>query len=126
MTRFGPGEIVLVDWRRDGRLGEPNKLRPAIVVENSRAFSDGHATAILVPLSGDALMVIPGLALAIEPETENGCTKRCWALSYLVTTLSKTRLRGTHSRITPDQLQTVRNQVVVAVGAAPCPATQSA
>ena len=30
---FAPGEIVLADWRGDALPKEPNKLRPAVVVD---------------------------------------------------------------------------------------------
>ena len=74
MANFLPGQIVLVDWR-DALPKEPNKLRPAIVVEDSELFAPSYPNVILVPLSDDGDFVVSDLALMIEPTPENGCTK---------------------------------------------------
>lgn len=110
------GQIVLADWRGDGRPGEQNKLRPAIVVDEESLFEPHYTNAILVPLSSDALMVIRDLVLAITPTAENGCVKPCWALSYMVSSLAKTRMRITPSQVTSLQLRDVRRQIAFAIG----------
>lgn len=118
MSDFGDitaGDIVIADWR-GGRPKEVNKLRPAVVVE-APVFPASFHNVILVPLTEDAGLVFPGLTVQIAPTVENGCTKPSWALSYNVTATSKTRLRRTPSRITPEQLADVRRQIAVAVGA---------
>jgi mRNA interferase MazF len=66
------GQIVLVDWR-DALPKEPNKLRPAVVVEDDELFSPGYPNAILVPLTEDAPLAIPDLSVALEPTAGNGC-----------------------------------------------------
>jgi mRNA-degrading endonuclease toxin of MazEF toxin-antitoxin module len=114
MATFAAGEIVLADWR-DALPKEPNKLRPAVVVEDNRLFAPGYQNVILVPLSDDD-MDVPDLSLAIDPTPENGCTKRCYALSFCVTTNSVGRVRNTGSRITPDQLAEIRRQIGFAIG----------
>jgi hypothetical protein len=73
---------------------------------------------ILVSLTDDPGLVIPGLTLPIPPTAANGCTKPSWALAYNVTATSKARLRHTPSRITLEQLADIRRQIAVAVGAA--------
>jgi PemK-like, MazF-like toxin of type II toxin-antitoxin system len=78
---FKPGQIVLADWR-DAPPKEPNKLRPAIVVEDSELFGPSYPNVILVPLADEDELVIPELALPIEPTPENGCTKLCYALAH--------------------------------------------
>jgi mRNA interferase MazF len=113
---FQAGQIVLADWRGDARPKEPNKRRPAVVVEDDGLFAPGYPNAILVPLSDDAELVIPDLAVPITPTLENGCNKPCWAVSHLVATTSKARLTATSSRITTDQLATIRRQIALAVG----------
>lgn len=112
------GQIVLADWRGDALPREPNKLRPAVVVEDDGLFAPAYPNAILVPLTDDARLAIPDLSVAILPTDENGCSKPCWAVSHLVTAASKLRLRATPSRITPEQLGAIRRQIAVAIGIA--------
>ena len=83
MAGFAAGQIVVADWR-DALPKEPNKLRPTIVVEDEGLFDPAYPNVILVPLTEDARLAIPELSLAIDPSPENGCTKRCWALSHCV------------------------------------------
>jgi mRNA-degrading endonuclease toxin of MazEF toxin-antitoxin module len=110
------GQIVVADWRGDAMPKEPNKLRPAVVVEDDGLFAPGYPNAILVPLTEDKALVIPDLSVAIAPTAENGCVKPCWAVSHLVATTSKARLRATASHITDEQLATVRRQIALSVG----------
>src|SRR5258708_24800597 len=102
MATLDAGQIVLVDWR-DALLKEPNKLRPAIVVEDNELFGPAYPNVILVPLSADPLEAPEGLTLAIDPTQENGCPKRCHALSHCIATTSIERVTPTSSRVTPDQ-----------------------
>jgi mRNA interferase MazF len=117
VSRLTPGQIVLVDWRGDALPKEPNKLRPAIVIEKDGLFASDFQNAIVVPMTQDARMVIPGLTLSILPTAGNGCREQCWAASYLVTTASKLRMRSTRSAVTTDQLNVIRQQVARAIGA---------
>ena len=48
------GQIVLADWRGDAMPREPNKRRPAVVVEDEGLFAPTYPNAILVPLTDDA------------------------------------------------------------------------
>ena len=116
MGRFRAGQIVVADWR-DALPKEPNKLRPAVVIEDDELFDAAYPNVILVPLTDDARLAIPDLAVAIDPTPGNGCTKRCWALSHCVATTSARRLSPTRSAITAEQLGTIRRQVTVAIGA---------
>ncbi len=106
---------MVADWR-DALPKEPNKLRPAIVIEHDELFDVAYPNVILVPLTDDARLAIPELAVAIDPTADNGCTKRCWALSHCVATTSGSRLRPTRSAIMPEQLALIRRQVAVAIG----------
>jgi mRNA interferase MazF len=112
------GQIVVADWRGDAIPKEPNKLRPAVVVEDDGLFAPGYPNTILVPLTEDVALAIPDLSVAIAPTVENGCAKPCWAVSHLVATTSKARLRATQSHITLEQLATVRRQIALAIGIA--------
>jgi mRNA interferase MazF len=112
------GQIVLADWRGDALPKEPNKLRPAVVVEDDGLFAPNYPNAILVPLTEDATLAIADLSVPIEPTAENGCSKPCLAVSHLVTATSKARIRTTQSQVTPDQLVLIRRQIALAIGAA--------
>jgi len=115
LAGFAPGQIVIVDWR-DALPREPNKLRPAIVVEDSELFGPSYPNVIVVPISEDRESAPVGLSLEIDPTPENGCTKRSYALSAYVATTSKRRVRETQSRVSPEQLQTIRHQIALAIG----------
>ena len=50
------GQIVTVDWRKqpgdpaqDPQPPEPNKLRPAVVVQDSELFDPAYPTVLVVP-----------------------------------------------------------------------------
>ena len=115
MSAFVAGQIVLVDWR-DALPKEPNKLRLAIVVEDSELFDPFYPNVILVPLSEDRELAPSDLLLAIDPTPENGCTKRCYALSSYLATTSTQRVKPTQSCILPEQLDIIRHQIALAVG----------
>lgn len=112
---FRAGDIVLADWR-DALPKEPNKLRPAVVVEDDGLFVPAYRNLILVPLTDDGALAIADLSVAIAPTAENGCTKPCWAVSHLVAVTSKARVRATDSRITRAQLAEIRRQIALAIG----------
>jgi mRNA interferase MazF len=112
---FAAGQIVVADWR-DALPKEPNKLRPAVVVEDDGLFDPAYPNVTLVPLTEDRRMAIADLSLAIEPTPENGCAKRCYALSHCVATTSAKRLRPTRSAITLEQLRAIRRQIGLAIG----------
>jgi hypothetical protein len=105
VTALHAGQIVLADWR-DALPKEPNKLRLAIVLEDDRLFPDDYPNVILVPLSGDVLAAPEALTLAIEPTRA----------VRLAAATSVKRLRATPSRITTEQLLTIRRQIAVAIG----------
>jgi mRNA-degrading endonuclease toxin of MazEF toxin-antitoxin module len=115
LADFVPGQIVLVDWR-DALPKEPNKLRPAIVVEDSELFDPSYPNLILVPISEDRDLASPDLSVDIDPTRENGCSRRCYALSSYLAATSKRRVRPTDSRILPEQLEIIRRQIALTIG----------
>ncbi len=115
MAGFSSGQIVIADWR-DGLPREPNKLRPAVVVEDETLFDPAYPNVILVPLTEDQRLAIADLSVAIDPTPQNGCTKRCYALSHCVATTSAKRVRLTSSRIAEDELVAIRRQIALAIG----------
>ena len=115
MAGFSGGQIVVADWR-DALSKEPNKLGPAVVVEDEALFDPAYPNVILVPLTEDRRLAIPDLSVAIEPTPQNGCAKRCYALSHCVATTSAARVMATRSRITHLELQAIRRQIAVSIG----------
>ena len=63
---------MLADWRGDALPKEPNKLRPAVVVEDNGLFASNYPNAILVPLTEDTSFAIAELSVSIVPTAENG------------------------------------------------------
>ncbi|HTU70514.1 MAG TPA: type II toxin-antitoxin system PemK/MazF family toxin [Candidatus Baltobacteraceae bacterium] len=117
MSEYASGEIVLIDWRGDGLAKEANKLRPCVVVEDDELFDAAHPTVIVVPLTSDESMVIPQLSTVVEPTPDNGCQRRSFAISHAVVTAAKGRVRGRPgTRITLDQLRSIRRQIAETIG----------
>lgn len=98
---------------------EPNRSRPAIVVEDHALFDDDYPNILVVPLTNDRLLAIPRLSVTIEPSPVNGCASTCYALSQSVTAVSKQRVRVTESRITMDLLVDIRRGIAEAIGLSP-------
>ncbi|UFN49145.1 type II toxin-antitoxin system PemK/MazF family toxin [Roseomonas sp. OT10] len=115
MSEFRAGHIVIADWR-DAQPREANKRRPAVVVQDDGLFGPGYPAVILVPITEDAGLAIPDLSVRLEPTAENGCSKPSFAVSHFVTTTSVRRVQATPSRITPEQLATIRAQIALALG----------
>ena len=112
-----PGRIVAVDWRDAiPGSGEPNKRRPAIVVGSPHLFGDGLPFEIVVPLTGESKLAIEGASLAVEPTSENGCTKRSYALAWCVQTVSHAWLTEMQGHVTSDQVEKIRAQIAACIG----------
>ena len=114
--RAGDIVIVIVDWRGGALPKEPNRLRPAIVVEDDELFDPEYPNVIVVPLTNDARLAIPGLSVTIDPTPENGCQQLCFALASSVTPVSVRRVSGTESRVRQDQLDDIRRRIADAIG----------
>lgn len=76
------GQIVTVDWRRDPddpaqdpHPPEPNKLRPAVVVQDCELFDPAYPTVLVVPMTGDLALAIADLTVVLQPNASNGCKK---------------------------------------------------
>jgi mRNA-degrading endonuclease toxin of MazEF toxin-antitoxin module len=118
------GQIVSVDWRhdplnpaQDPQPPEPNKLRPAVVVQDSDLFHPSYPTVLVVPMTGDPELAIPDLTVVLQPSTSNGCKKVSYLLPQHLTCVAKTRIRAvTGSRISAAELQQLRQLIVLAIG----------
>ena len=118
------GQIVTVDWRKDPddpaldpQPPEPNKLRPAVVVQDTELFDPSYPTVLVVPMTGDSALAIPDLTVVLHPSPSNGCKKVSYLLPQSLTCVAKTRITSaTNSHITPDELQQLRQLVVLTIG----------
>jgi mRNA-degrading endonuclease toxin of MazEF toxin-antitoxin module len=113
--KLSAGQVVIVDWR-DALPKEPNKRRPAIVVEDTDLFDPAYPNAILVPLSDDAELALGDLSLALIPNSRNGLKKESYALAHHVTTVSKRRITATNFQIAAKELAEIRARIAFAVG----------
>ncbi|MGH7754776.1 MAG: type II toxin-antitoxin system PemK/MazF family toxin [Vulcanimicrobiaceae bacterium] len=112
------GQIVTVDWRDAlPDSGEPNKGRPGIVVGAPPTFGGALPFELVVPLTGEVAYALPGTYVALDPTPENGCTKTCFAIAWCVQNVPHARLKRTPSRITDDQLASIRTKIAACVGA---------
>jgi mRNA-degrading endonuclease toxin of MazEF toxin-antitoxin module len=116
MPRIAAGSIVVGDRRGDALPKEPNKARPAVVLEDHGLFAAGYPNVIVVPLTDDEGLAIPELPVAIDPTPENGCDKRCFAPAPFVTSASLSLVRESLSRISQDQLRRIRREIAFAFG----------
>ena len=77
------GQIVTVDWRKDPddpaqdpQPPEPNKLRTAVVVQDTELFDPAYPTVLVVPMTGDPALAIPrpdrGAAAQSEQRLQEG------------------------------------------------------
>ena len=118
------GQIVTVDWRkdpgdpdRDPRPPEPNKLRPAVVVQDCALFDVVYPTVLVVPRTSTPELAIPDLTVVLLPSATNGCKKVSYLLPQNLTCVAKTRIAtATDSCVTPEELQQLRQLVVLAIG----------
>lgn len=117
MARPVAGSIVVVDWR-GGRLPlEPGGMRPAIVVEDTPAIPDDYPNILVVPLTRDERFALyASFVERIEPTPENGAPEPCFALAHHVTSVSMRRIRSTPSKITSEQLASIRQRAAAAIG----------
>ena len=118
------GQIVAVDWRKEPadpaqnpQPPEPNKLRPAVVVQDTDLFDPAYPTVLVVPMTGDSALAIPDLTVVLQPCRTNGCKKLSYLLPQHLTCVAKTRITSvTQSEITPAELQQLRQLVVLTIG----------
>ena len=118
------GQIVTVDWRKDPdhpaqdpQPPEPNKLRPAVVVQDIELFDPAYPTVLVVPMTGDPALAIPDLTVVLQASPSNGCKKVSYLLPQSLTCVAKTRITATtNSTITPAELQQLRQLVVLTIG----------
>jgi mRNA-degrading endonuclease toxin of MazEF toxin-antitoxin module len=118
VSRLTAGTIVVVDWRGGSLPQEPGKLRPAVIVEDHELFPEEYPNILVVPLTRDKGLAHRSFGERIEPTSDNGADTTCWALAHHVTSVSLRRVKPTASRITMDQLSSIRKRIIVAIGAA--------
>ena len=116
MARASAGDIVIVDWRGGALPKEPYRLRPAVVVEDDTLFDPAWPNILVVPLTNDPRLAIPGLSVVIDPTPENGCERQCFALAVSVTSVSRARVHATGSRVEPAHPRDIRHRFAEVIG----------
>jgi len=119
------GQIVTVDWRKDPEdpeqdphPPEPNKLRPAVVVQDTELLDPSYPTVLVVPMTSDRELVMADLTVVLQPTATNGCKKVSYLVPQNLTCVAKTRIKEvTDSHITPAQLQQIRELIALLIGA---------
>ncbi|MCP9808580.1 type II toxin-antitoxin system PemK/MazF family toxin [Cyanobium sp. HWJ4-Hawea] len=119
------GQIVTVDWRKDPddpamdpHPPEPNRLRPAVMVQDTELFDPSYPTVLVVPMTGDRELVMADLTVVLQPTATNGCKKVSYLVPQNLTCVAKTRIKEvTDSQITEAQLQKLRQLIVLMIGA---------
>lgn len=119
------GQIITVDWRKDPddpaqdpHPPEPNKLRPAVVVQDTELFDPSYPTVLVVPMTSDRELVMADLTVVLQPTATNGCSKVSYLVPQNLTCVAKTRVKEvTDSHITAAQLQQLRELIVLLIGA---------
>lgn len=110
------GQIVTVDWRDAlPDSGEPNKRRAGVIVGALPTFGGTLPFELVVPLTGEAAYALPGMFVKLDPTPENGCTKVCFAIAWGVVNVPHARLTQTPSRVTNDQLASIRTKIAACV-----------
>jgi len=89
-----------------------------VVIEDHELFPEEYPNTIVVPLTRDEGLAHRSFAECIQPTAENGVETTCWALAHHVTSVSLRRVKPSPSRVTGDQLSSIRTRVSVAVGIA--------
>ncbi len=110
------GAIVVSDSRGGAFRGEPNKLRPAVVIHNEKLFARDYGLLCVVPITCDAQWVHPSFSVRLDPTEENGCIATAWILANAPTIIAAARCSPTASSITDEQLQLVRQRVAYLIG----------
>jgi mRNA interferase MazF len=118
------GQIITVDWRKepndpaqDSHPPEPNKLRPAVVVQDCELVDPAYPTVLVVPMTGDPALAMADLTVVLQPSSTNGCRKVSDLLPQNLTCVAKTRITtATYCCVTPAELQQLRQLVVLVIG----------
>ncbi|MGD0472334.1 MAG: type II toxin-antitoxin system PemK/MazF family toxin [Candidatus Velthaea sp.] len=111
------GRILWVDFRRDAAPKEANKLRPAIVVEDSGLFAEEYPNVVVVPCTTTLTFEVRDLCVQIAPDERNGFDRTNWAIAHNVTTASKARIvKQTDYHISSGHLDEIRARIVEMLG----------
>ena len=116
MSRPAAGTIVLVDWRTGAVPSEPTRIRPAVVVEDDEIFPDAYPNTLVTPLTRDESFAYEAFSERIDPTPENGADATSWALAHHVMSVSLRRVQATPSRVTAEQLLSLRRRIALAIG----------
>jgi mRNA interferase MazF len=86
------------------------------VVEDDTLFDPAWPNILVVPLTNDPRLAIPGLSVVIDPTPENGCERQCFALAASVTSVTRARVCATGSRVEPAHPRDIRHRIAEVIG----------
>jgi mRNA interferase MazF len=110
------GSIVVADFRGRPLPGEPNKLRPAVVLQDEKLFFNDYDLVFVAPITSDTTFVHPAFAVRLEPSARNGCNAPSWIIANAPMAIALTRTRPTPSSITKEELELARLRVAQMMG----------
>jgi mRNA-degrading endonuclease toxin of MazEF toxin-antitoxin module len=111
-NRPKPGVIVYVDWRDKHYPPEPGKGRPAIVIGDPTILPVSLNVLTVIPLTSIERLALPRLSIRIEPEPQNGLTKRSYALAWNVQTVAMQRvIEITTATITSAEVAALKRRI---------------
>ena len=87
-----------------------------MIVEDHQLFPEEYPNTIVAPLTRDEGLAYASFAERIDPTPDNGAESTCWVLAHHVTSISLRRVTPTASRITSDQLSSIRHRMALALG----------
>jgi len=88
-----------------------------VVVQDCALFDVVYPTVLVVPRTSTPELAIPDLTVVLLPSATNGCKKVSYLLPQNLTCVAKTRIAtATDSCVTPEELQQLRQLVVLAIG----------
>lgn len=112
------GQILWIDFRKDVRPKEPNKLRPGIVVENTALFVAEFPNVLIVPCTTRLTFEVIDLCVQIAPDQNNGFDRVNWAIAHNVTAAAKARIvKETSYSVSPAHLAQIRELIIETLGA---------
>lgn len=113
---FETGGIYECLWW-PGALGkEPNKDRPALVVQDSALFGNTFPNVVVVPCARYPDFAVESLCVAIDPDPSNGLTAVSYAIGHSVTVVAKERLGKQRGSVPPKILAAIRATIAETLG----------
>lgn len=87
------------------------------MVQDTDLLDPSYPTVLAVPMTGDRELAMADLTVVLQPSAKNGCKKVSYLVPQNLPCVAKTRItEATDSHITPEQLQQLRQLIVLLIG----------